>query len=186
MQIGVMRLPAAVDHPFEQEVSVSRLIQIGKAHSVASLVVIAPLAIAIAIFASALTGFLTVGVSPAAAAQSDCPSSTFCMWANYDYSGTMWTYTNNTGCGTDCWNASNPPGDSFTSVLNNRANKVLLGECAYPYGTYCQVPPPAGQKDCVNPGHGRDLYNYAWPEPAGTSEALNTGSLDLIYSGTTC
>ncbi len=143
------------------------------AHSLASRVSL------IAILAIAIAGALSIGVSAAKAALSDCPAGNFCLWLNNSYQGGMIEF-NEHAQGSNQWFA-NPTGNpDWNSMYNNRTNKTLFGDF-YANG----VGPPPHAQDCTNPGGQRGiLSNFTYP---GTSEKEPTVFVQkLVGPGTSC
>lgn len=163
----------------------TRFIQIGRPHSATVF------CCSITALGIALVGALSIGVSPALASKTQCDNvaPAYCVYQDYSYSGNFWYYTNNS-VGTNHWvGLTEPPGLYISSAYNTRANEVMIGECTGGYGgQYCQLPPPSNEKDCMIPNGSRGfLYQYNWPsEPPGKTEDDTIGSIDLIYSGTSC
>jgi hypothetical protein len=145
--------------------------RIVKAHLVASFLC------AFAISGATFAGVLLARAPAALAAYTDCPSATFCMWHDSEYSGTRWGYTNNNS-GTDHWHLlyGSPAYDNASSLIDMRDNIVYIDGG---YGSVCIG---------VGPNYRRaNLANWCWPNTeCAVTENDSITEIYLVYSGTSC
>jgi peptidase inhibitor family I36 len=140
----------------------TRFTWIGRKHAV-----LLPLAI----FGTALVVALSVGVSVARAAFSDCPSANFCLWHDGDGTGTQWNF-NETNHPANTWFELQNAYDNSASYRNYRVNKTFVDETDN-----------GPQKYCFNPGDFGNLVIYNFPN--GDRLLDHIGWVDLIDSGGT-
>lgn len=150
----------------------TRFSEILRAHSVASLVC------AFALIGATFAGVQLAKAPTALADYTDCPSATFCLWVDANYSNTRYDYTNN-NTGTDHWHL-------LSSGIINRASSLVDMRQNVVY-----INGGNGDDDCIGVGTGYrrgNLSNYCWPNVNCQlgSENDSIEYIDLIYSGTSC
>lgn len=108
------------------------------------------------------------------AAKSSCPSSALCLWQNYAYGGSQWTFSINSWP-QDQWDyVGGEANDRASSVYNNRVHAALIAQNANPATE-------GGGIACLNPGQSyEDLAEWHWPQNFNSANDSVSGF--VLYS----
>lgn len=118
-----------------------------------------------------------LAAAPAAvAAKSSCGGSSWCMWENAYYEGTLWTYSIGSYPQNKWFYVGGDANDEASSTFNNRVHNTWVSENWEPSGGIV----------CTTPGGSKEnLREWKWPQ--NENNANDTiSSLDLEESGTSC
>jgi hypothetical protein len=110
----------------------------------------------------------------ASAAKSSCPSSSLCLWQDYAYSGTQWTFSISSWP-QDQWDyVGGEANDRASALFNNRVHAALIGQNANPATE-------GGGIACINPGQSyEDLAEWHWPQNFASANDSVSGF--VLYS----
>jgi peptidase inhibitor family I36 len=110
-----------------------------------------------------------------AAGKADCPTSTFCLWQDINFSGTRWDFSL-ANYQSDTWyELPSASKDQASSLYNNRAHVVYYND-----DLESDI-----DHDCSNPGGYRgDLRNYTFIDTVNENDHI--ARFNLRYSELGC